>query len=69
MGNNANKAVAREFDLFELACADDSTIGNIAPRFGVSVCRLTLKTCNLTTKLGFKHVSAFVRANAGAYAF
>ena len=60
MSNNANRAIAREFDLFELACADDSSIGIIAPKFGVSVCRLTLKTCNLTTKLGFKHALAFV---------
>ena len=66
MSDNANEAVAREFDLFELACADDSTIGTIAPRLGVSVCRLTLKTCNLTTKLGFKHALALVRASAGA---
>ena len=66
MGDGANRAIAREFDLLEFACADNSSIGIVAPKFGVHVCRLTLKTCNLITKLGFKKALALVRASAGA---
>ena len=35
----------REFDLVEFACSDTSTIGELGPRLGVPVVRLTLKTC------------------------
>ena len=59
-------AKAREFDLFEAFCADNSSIGNIAYEFGINVCRLTLKTCNLSTKLGTKQALALIRANPGA---
>ena len=40
-GNSSPEA--RKIDLFEAFCTDDSSIGIIAPQFGVSVCRLTLK--------------------------
>ena len=56
----------REFDLFEAFCADNSSIGNIANEYGINVCRLTLKTCNLSTKIGTKKALALIRANPGA---
>ena len=65
--NRASGALARkEFDSFEFACADNSSTGVVAPKFGVNVCRLTLKTCNITTELGFRKAVALVRASAGA---
>ena len=65
--NISNSSVpAREFDLFEVFCADNSSIGNIAPKFGINVCRLTLKTCNSSDKIGTRKALALIRANAGA---
>ena len=56
--------------LFEFACGDNSNIGVIGPKLSVRVFRLTLKTCDLTSKPGFRKALALVRANAGAfYAF
>ena len=63
-GNSSPEA--RKIDTFEAFCADDSSIGKIAPRFGVNVSRLTLETCNLGTKSGTKLALAQIRANAGA---
>ena len=37
------KAVRRDFDLFEYACSDTSSVGIEGPLLGVKVCRLTLK--------------------------
>ena len=54
------------FDLIEFACGDESTIGKLGPKVGVSVCRLTLKTCNLTSKLGYRKALSIVRGNHGA---
>ena len=56
----------REFDIVEFACSDVSTIGELGPRLGVPVVRLTLKTCNLTSKLGFRKALSIVRENHGA---
>ena len=56
----------RGVDLVEFACGDESTIGILGPKLGVSVCRLTLNTCNLTSKLGFRKALSIVRANHGA---
>ena len=59
-------AVRRDYDLFEFACSDNSRIGIEGPLLGVNICRLTFKTCNLTTRDGFRTALAFVRANPGA---
>ena len=56
----------REFDLFEFACADNSSIDSIGPSLGVDVCRPALNTCNFTSKPGFRTALALVRNNAGA---
>ncbi len=59
-------ASVRMFDLFEYACSDDSSIGIVGPDYNIKVCRLTLRTCDLTTKLGFRTALGLVRSNPGA---
>ena len=63
-GNSSPEA--RKIDMFEAFCADDSSIGKIAPQFGINVCRFSLKTLNLGTKSGTQLALAQIRANAGA---
>ena len=48
------------------ACSDDSSIGIVGPDYNIKVCRLTLRTCDLTTKLGFRTALGLVRSNPGA---
>ena len=54
------------FIFFEAFCADNSSIGKIAPQYGINVCRFSLNSFNLGTKTGTTLALAKIRANAGA---
>ncbi len=67
--NSSAVATASEqrVHLFEAFCDDNSSIGKIAPKYGINVCRFSLNSFNLGTKTGTKLALTKIRANAGAH--